>query len=46
MEPVVHRIPDFIDSQIASIKLESMGIKIDRLSEDQIKYTTGWQEGT
>jgi len=46
MEPVVHRIPDFIDSQIASIKLESMGIKIDRLSEYQVKYTTGWQEGT
>ena len=46
MEPVVHRIPDFIDSQIASIKLESMGVKIDRLSDEQIKYTTGWQEGT
>ena len=46
MEPVVHRVPDMIDSKIASIKLQSMGIKIDRLSNEQIKYTTGWKEGT
>jgi len=46
MEPVVHRVPDFIDARIASIKLESMGVKIDHLSEEQLKYTTGWQEGT
>ena len=46
MEPVVHRVPDMIDSKIAAIKLESLGVKIDHLSEDQIKYTTGWQEGT
>ena len=44
--PVVHRVPDMIDSKIASIKLESMGVLIDRLSDEQIKYTTGWQEGT
>jgi adenosylhomocysteinase len=43
---VVHRVPDMIDSKIASIKLESMGVLIDRLSDEQIKYTTGWKEGT
>ena len=46
MEPVVHRVPDFIDTKIASIKLESMGVRIDSLSDAQIKYTTGWKEGT
>ncbi len=46
LEPVVHRVPDMIDSKIASIKLESMGVLIDRLSDEQIKYTTGWKEGT
>ncbi|MBO5547866.1 MAG: adenosylhomocysteinase, partial [Candidatus Methanomethylophilaceae archaeon] len=46
MEPTVHRVPEMIDKKIASIKLESMGVVIDHLSDDQIKYTTGWQEGT
>ncbi len=46
MEPVVHRVPDEIDQKIAQIKLDSLGILIDRLSEDQIRYTTGWKEGT
>ncbi len=46
MEPVVHRVPDMIDSKIASIKLDSMGVKIDRLSDEQVKYNSGWKEGT
>ena len=46
MEPTVHRVPEMIDKKIASIKLESMGVIIDHLSDEQIKYTTGWQEGT
>jgi adenosylhomocysteinase len=46
MEPVVHRVPDEIDQHIAQIKLDSLGILIDRLSDDQIRYTTGWKEGT
>ncbi len=46
LAPVVHRVPDMIDTKIASIKLDSMGIMIDRLSDDQVRYTTGWKEGT
>jgi adenosylhomocysteinase len=46
MEPVVHRVPDDIDSKIASIKLKSLGITIDSLTEEQIRYTSGWKEGT
>ena len=46
MEPVVHRIPDMIDTKIAAIKLESLGVRIDKLSEEQVRYTSGWKEGT
>ncbi len=46
MEPVVHRVPDMIDTKIAAIKLESMGVRIDRLSDEQVKYNSGWKEGT
>jgi adenosylhomocysteinase len=46
LQPVVHRVPDFIDTKIASIKLASLGVQIDKLTDEQIKYNTGWQEGT
>ena len=46
MSPQVYRVPEDLDSRIASIKLESMGVLIDKLSDDQVRYTTGWKEGT
>jgi adenosylhomocysteinase len=46
MQPIVHRVPDEIDNKIAAIKLDSMGVLIDKLSDDQVRYTTGWKEGT
>ncbi len=45
-EPKVYKLPKEIDSRIAKLKLESMGIKIDKLTEDQEKYLSGWEEGT
>lgn len=42
----VYTIPEEIDQQIASIKLESMGIQIDTLTEEQVKYLNSWEEGT
>jgi len=42
----VHSVPDSIDVDIAMIKLRSMGISIDSLTDDQIKYSEGWEEGT
>ncbi len=42
----VYTIPEEIDQQIASIKLESMGIHIDTLTEEQVKYLNSWEEGT
>ena len=37
---------DDIDKEIARLKLEAMGVKIDTLTEDQLKYLSSWEEGT
>jgi adenosylhomocysteinase len=42
----VYSIPDKIDKNIASLKLKSMGIKIDKLTKEQKKYLTSWEMGT
>jgi adenosylhomocysteinase len=39
-------VPGEIDREIARLKLETMGIAIDRLTPEQEKYLAGWQEGT
>ena len=46
MECGVHAVPAAIDSEIARIKLRSMGVSIDTLTAEQISYMTGWEEGT
>jgi adenosylhomocysteinase len=46
MENRVYELPGTIDLDIAQIKLRSMGITIDSLTEDQKRYMTGWEEGT
>ena len=42
----VHSVPEEVDQYIAQIKLESMGIQIDTLTEEQFKYLNSWEEGT
>jgi len=42
----VHRIPSETDDEIARLKLESMGIRIDTLTEEQKKYLSSWEMGT
>jgi len=42
----VYNVPKEIDDKIAELKLESMGIKIDSLTEEQEKYLSSWEEGT
>lgn len=42
----VHRVPAEIDRQIALLKLETMGIGIDRLTQEQEAYLSTWEEGT
>ncbi|MEP6534620.1 MAG: adenosylhomocysteinase [Bryobacteraceae bacterium] len=45
LEKKVHQVPAEIDKQVAGWKLDSMGIKIDRLTAEQEKYQVSWQEG-
>ena len=39
-------MPPDIDKEIARLKLETMGVEIDRLTEEQAKYLASWDEGT
>ncbi|MBM4389400.1 MAG: adenosylhomocysteinase, partial [Deltaproteobacteria bacterium] len=46
MEKKVYTIPDEQDAEIARMKLETMGIGIDTLTEDQIRYRDDYSAGT
>jgi adenosylhomocysteinase len=46
MQKKVYTIPESIDREIARLKLESMGIAVDRLTPEQEKYLASWEEGT
>ena len=46
LERRVYDVPKEIDDEIARLKLETMGIEIDRLTEEQAKYLASWDEGT
>src|SRR5579863_5121114 len=46
LEKRVYRVPEELDKRVARLKLESMGIKIDRLTPEQEEYLAGWSEGT
>ena len=42
----VHTVPEEVDQEIARIKLASMGIHIDALTDEQYHYLNSWEEGT
>jgi adenosylhomocysteinase len=46
LEEKVYKVPEKLDKDIASLKLKSMGIKIDKLTEEQVKYLRSWEMGT
>ncbi len=46
LERRVYDVPKEIDDEIARLKLETMGIDIDELTEEQAKYLASWDEGT
>ena len=46
LEPKVYNVPKEIDDKVAKLKLKSMGIKIDSLTNEQKKYIASWEEGT
>jgi adenosylhomocysteinase len=46
LEKKVYIVPVDLDKRVAKLKLESMGIKIDRLTSEQEEYLASWSEGT
>jgi adenosylhomocysteinase len=44
--PKVYDVPNEIENWVATAKLKSMGIAIDKLTPEQVKYLASWQEGT
>ena len=46
LEPGVHEVPAEIDQGVARLKLASMGVQLDALSDEQQRYLSSWDEGT
>ncbi len=46
LEKKVYKLPDDLDTKIAELKLKTMGIKIDKLTPEQIEYLNSWELGT
>jgi len=46
LKPQVYVVPEHLDREIARLKLESMGHKLDKLTPEQEHYLASWQEGT
>jgi adenosylhomocysteinase len=46
LEKRVYRVPVEIDRDVAKMKLEAMGIRIDQLSKEQQNYLASWEKGT
>jgi adenosylhomocysteinase len=42
LEPGVHAVPEAVDREVAALKLASLGVSIDTLSEEQERYRRGW----
>lgn len=42
----VFAVPAAIDAQVAQLKLQALGVSIDKLTDEQAKYLDSWQEGT
>ena len=46
LKPDVYPVPQDIDKQVGRLKLDSMNIVIDSLTEEQRKYLESWELGT
>jgi adenosylhomocysteinase len=46
LEKRVYAVPQDIDKTVARLKLAAMGLDIDVLTPEQVKYLAGWEEGT
>lgn len=46
LQPGLHVLPDSVDQEIATLKLQSLGIKIDKLTPEMVEYLGSWKSGT
>ena len=46
LEKKVYDVPEHIDREVARLKLETMGVRIDELTAEQKAYLEAWEEGT
>ena len=46
LEPGVYDVPAAIDQEVARLKLDSLGVRIDELTEEQRRYLASWDTGT
>ena len=46
LETDVFPVPKEIDDQVGQMKLDSMGMSVDKLTQEQIKYLNSWNVGT
>jgi adenosylhomocysteinase len=46
LERKVYPVPPVVDQEIARLKLEAMGVRIDKLTKEQEKYLASWEMGT
>jgi adenosylhomocysteinase len=46
LEKRVYPVPEDIDKEVARLKLDTMGVRIDELTKEQAAYLEEWQEGT
>jgi S-adenosylhomocysteine hydrolase len=42
----VYKLPDELDREVARLKLKTMGVEIEELTEEQRRYITSWELGT
>jgi len=46
LSPGIHLLPKEVDNEIASLKLNAMGIRIDNLTAEMVEYMSSWETGT
>ena len=46
LAPKVYPVPREIDQRIAALKLNALGVSVDRLTPEQRRYLTSWEMGT
>ncbi len=46
LQPKVITLPEELDNKIAKLQLQALGVEIDQLDEEQLKYLSTWSEGT